>query len=106
MTDITLRKDARGNWRASQRVDLGNQRVLNIVTVKVASGMLVTTATVAKVEGDFETHAMYQDFAVYLDASKLRCTKSNVLGLLYKARDAAGGLDAIVNLAKAHYADN
>jgi hypothetical protein len=104
MSDITLRKDIRGNWRASQRIDLGNQRVLNIVTHKVSSGAFVTSASVAKVDGGFETHVMYQDFSKRLGAKSIRGTEKAVQALHTESMLLAGGLDALVNLAKAHYA--
>lgn len=104
MSELTVRKDTRGNWRASLRVDLGDKRVLNVVTLKTSSGAFVTTAFVAKAEGGFETHVMYQDFNVRLGFRKLRGTESAVLGLHHEFVNDAGGLDTIVAKARAFYA--
>lgn len=104
MADLIVKKDMRGNWRARQRVDLGDKRVLNIVTLKVSSGDFVTTASVAKVEGGFETHIMFQDFNVRLGIGSARGTEKNVTNLHRGFVTAAGGLDAIVAKARAHYA--
>lgn len=71
-TDIC--KDIRGAWRAEDRVDLTNDRVLVIATTKVSDGSIVTRASVSTRDGVFMTHRMYRDFSHCIKISKDRCT--------------------------------
>lgn len=55
-------KDMRGNWRASNSIQLEDDRKLKISTHKVSGGQLVTSAQVGKQDGNFFCFTMYQDF--------------------------------------------
>ena len=56
-------------WKAESQVELGNDRVLSITTMKRSSGALVTTASVGKREGMFISHMMFQDFNTSVETS-------------------------------------
>jgi hypothetical protein len=60
-------KDSRGNWQTTSSKELGDKRRLNLRTAKNYNGMLVTQATVCKIDGIWETHAMYEDFSKRLE---------------------------------------
>ena len=74
----TVQKDMRGNWRAKDVIQLGNNKVLEIATHKVGDGSIVTSATVNIMEGGFATHRVFTDFSKRLLTSKVRCTEKNV----------------------------
>jgi len=62
-------------WKAESRLDLGGSRNLKFHTSKVHSGKLVTTASVCKIDGVFESHMVYQDLYVTLASNKVRVTE-------------------------------
>lgn len=64
-----IRKDVRGNWKADDDLDIGDKRRLKVSTFKRSNGNLVTTATVATVDGVWESHALYVDFSRTLEVS-------------------------------------
>ena len=74
----SIRKDIRNNWRAEDSIELGSNRVLQVTTVKVSSGEIVTRASVHKRAGGFLSHMMFQDFSQCLKTSQSRCTEKNV----------------------------
>lgn len=73
-----VRKDYRGNWQATSFKDLGNQLRIKINTHKTDGGLLVSHASVCKVEGNFETHKLYQDYSARIFNNKVRCTEKQV----------------------------
>ena len=73
-----LRKDIRNNWAAEDNVELENDRVLEIRTMKVSDGTIVTRATVNVRDGSFMSHRMFHDFSQRLMTSQNRCTEKNV----------------------------
>jgi hypothetical protein len=52
--------------------------VLQIRTGKLSNGLLVTTATVHKVEGTALTFRMFRDYSKQIVSEKIRCTEKNV----------------------------
>jgi hypothetical protein len=76
----TIRKDLHGGWRAEDIYPLPNDRELHVVTHRVSSGSLVTSANVHLRENGFLTHRMYQDYSRRIFAVKYpRVTKNVVL---------------------------
>ena len=74
-----LRKDIRNNWAAEDNVELENDRVLEIRTMKGSDGTIVTRATVNVRDGSFMSHRMFRDFSQRLMTSQNRCTEKNVV---------------------------
>ena len=64
MTAVT--KSSHGEWRAEDKEMLTDDLELSIVTMRRSSGRVATTATVGRLEGEFITHRMYQDYNVSL----------------------------------------
>jgi len=57
-----IRKDAhKGGFKAESIFSLGGNLRLKVSTFKIRGG-LTSVASVCKVEGIFETHALYQDY--------------------------------------------
>lgn len=73
------RKDYYGSWTSKSQMDLQDNWVLQIHTSKVSNGLLVTTATVLKVEGVLMTHRMFTDYSKRIASEKIRCTEKNVI---------------------------
>lgn len=76
---IVTRKDYYGSWTSKSQMDLPDNHVLQIHTSKIATGLLVTTATVHKVEGTSMTFRMFQDYSKRIVSGKIRCTEKNVI---------------------------
>lgn len=77
-TEVITHKDMRGNWRAETKIDLEDSMILQVLTHKVYSGALVTSAKIHKQEGAFLVHAMYSDFHKCLKSTKTRVTSKAV----------------------------
>ena len=60
---MLISKDMRGNWQATSSKELGDNRRLNLRTSKNVNGALVTSGSVCKTDGIWETHEMYKDFS-------------------------------------------
>jgi len=73
------RKDYYGSWTSKSQMDLPNSWVLQISTSKTSNGLLVTTATVHKLEGNSMTFRMFQDYSKRIVSEKIRCTEKNVI---------------------------
>ena len=58
----TQSKDCRGNWRAEDMIPLEGGRTVEIVTHKVYSGALLTTAQAGVDDGSMFTYTMYEDY--------------------------------------------
>lgn len=56
-------KDIRGNWKDENNINLEGKKRLKISTHKNFQGNLVTTATVAKIDGIWESHILYEDYS-------------------------------------------
>lgn len=99
-----LSKDMRGNWSAVSSFPVENRPnlTLNVRTLKVFSGSLVTTASVTvKDDGHgFSSHRVYLDFDKRLALSRDRCTQGNVSR---QHEDALAGLDTLKKEVEAHY---
>lgn len=99
-----LSKDVRGNWSAvsSFPVEGRPNLTLNVRTIKVFSGSLVTEASVT-VKDDvfgFSSYRVYLDFDKRLALSRDRCTQGNVSR---QHEDALSGLDTLKREVEAHY---
>lgn len=70
----------RDGWQVCSQGDLGNNLRLKVDTYKNGR-TIVTYASVCTVDGAFETHKLYDDFFVRLEASKIRATERNVRDL-------------------------
>lgn len=94
-----VHKNLRGLWQAETIIKvpaIGPLYVLQIVTMKRASGKIVTTAQVAKQNGSGWTIYEWDDYRAVLKTSSSAATKRNVqaqhevaLGYVDRARDAA-----------------
>jgi hypothetical protein len=73
-----IRKDTRGNWKAEDTYEVRDNIKLRVSTSKNFSGEYTTTASCHKLEGGFETHAVYQDYIRTLARSRIRGTSKNV----------------------------
>ena len=96
-----VQKSIRGTWAAEDKIDLGNNQVLQISTYKVSSGALVTTATVSKRDGAFLSHRMFTDFSQRMMTAAVRCSEKNVAA---QHAEAMGKLAELKEAVAAHYA--
>lgn len=98
----TIRKNTRGLWeaRSEMRLDPKDNRVLQVVTGKDHTGRLRTFASVARKEGSFLHHHIFQDYAeIVFSVGAKRVTESVV-----RAQHESIDLESLVERAKAHYA--
>jgi hypothetical protein len=57
-------KNFRKEWEEKSRITFpDSNRVINITTSKNSRGALTTSASVCHINGDFESHMLYQDFS-------------------------------------------
>ena len=97
-----VQKSIRGTWAAEDKIDLGNNQVLQISTYKVSSGALVTTATVSKRDGAFLSHRMFTDFrSQRMVNAAVRCSEKNVAS---QHAEVMGRLAEIKEAIAEHYA--
>ena len=73
-----VQKSIRGTWAADDKIELGNDQVLQVSTHKVSCGDLVTSATVSKRDGGFLSHRMFTDFSQRIMTRAVRCSEKNV----------------------------
>ena len=76
-----IRKDVRGNWKAEDDLDIGDNRRLKVSTFKDSGGYLVTTASVCTVDGMWETHKVHEDFSKRLEKSAPSRITEKAVGL-------------------------
>lgn len=77
-TSIT--RDNRRNWRAETIEDLADiGKEVNVITHKVSSGQLITTAQVMENNGVYTSFVMYQDFRKQLAISQPARITANVV---------------------------
>ena len=74
-----IRKDSSGSWSATTHVDLTPELRLKLSTHKTFNGQVVTVATVVKVNGIHEIHALYKDFSRRLEGTKYPRITSKVV---------------------------
>ena len=69
MIEYKIYKSHFCGWKAETQVDLEDNKLLTIVTMKRASGQLATTASVGTKNGMFVSHVMFQDYNKTIDSS-------------------------------------
>ena len=103
---FNLRKDSRGNWKASTEITIGENevkqaRILSVSTFKTSDGAVVTTASVSHVEGMFMTHRMYGDFSERMISTRHGRVTEKVIREQQLA--ALKEIDEMIICAKAFY---
>ena len=96
----TTRKDHYGAWTSKTQIKLPNDYILEFSTSKRSNGVLSTTANVHKLEGNFMTHRMFQDYSKQITAEKVRVTEKAV-----RAQHALAlqSLEQVLSEVKAQY---
>jgi hypothetical protein len=94
-----INKDYRNNWKAETVTMLNGKLQLSIRTSKVSDGALNTCASVGRVEGNFVSHAMYQDFYKTLRYVHHKRITSKVVETQHSQVD----IDALIQEAKEFY---
>jgi hypothetical protein len=95
-----IRKTQRG-WTAKTDIELGNDQVLTLQTMKRYSGNITTHASVARKVGkhNFLEHVMYQDYSKTVAvATTTRCTAKSVTA----CHDSVD-MDSVIAEVKAFY---
>jgi len=99
--EISVTKNMRGLWQAETVIkapSIGPLYVLQIVTMKRASGKIVTTAQVAKQNGSGWTMYEWNDFRAVITSGQARATAAAVkaqheMALGYADRAYAAALE-------------
>jgi hypothetical protein len=97
-TGNRLYKSKTTGWTARNEIELGQGRVLSISTCKRNSGRITSFASVAKRDGAFLQHVMYQDYSATVAVGGKRATENAVFAL-HQSID----LDSVIAAASAHY---
>lgn len=72
-------RDLHGSWKAESYIPMTPGRGIRLVTRKVQSGALVTSATCVHIDHEgLESHYMFQDFHKIIRASQVRVTQNAV----------------------------
>lgn len=109
-TETLFRKDFRKAWRAESRVRLGVDETdpakparwqLDITTSKNDRGELVSSASVAKIDGGFATHRMFADYSRNIFRRTARCTEKNIEA---QHNEALAMLETVLADVRDHYA--
>lgn len=96
-----IARDFRNAWSAVDEMELGNNLRLTVRTSRVSSGAVATTAQVGRIEGDFVSHVMYQDYHAALQCSRpARVTKNAIVN---QHMLVIADLDGIRKAALEHY---
>jgi len=96
--ETRLYKSKTTGWTARAEIELGQGRVLSIVTCKRNGGAIVSHASVAKRDGAFLQHVIFQDYSARVAVGGKRATENAVFDL-HKSID----LDSVIKAASAHY---
>jgi hypothetical protein len=99
--ETRLGKTMHGVWKAESSVMLDDTLCFTLTTMKRASGSVVTSASVAKREGNFYTHRMYEDYSRQLDSHKYPRVTAKVVENQHIF--ALSGIDDYINEARAKY---
>lgn len=91
-------KSKSNGWSAISEIDLGDNRVLTINTCKRIGGRLVSHASVAKREGSFLQHVIFQDYSAWVAIGGNRSTEKAVSEL-----HSSVDFEAVIKAASAHY---
>lgn len=76
---IYMSKSKRDGWQATSTYQLPDgEHELKISTYKPHAGGLLTLASVAKKDGGFRVHIMFEDYSAHLEHSRTRCTENTV----------------------------
>ena len=85
-------------WNATSEIELGNSRVLTIRTCKRNGGVIVSHASVAKREGSFLNHLIFQDFSARIAFGGKRSTEKAVTELHLSI-----DFESVIKAANDHY---
>lgn len=85
-------------WTAHDELDLGNNRVLSIVTCKRNGGAITTHASVATRSGAFLHHVMFQDYSATVAQGGTRATEKAIIELHQSVN-----VPAVIEVARKHY---
>jgi hypothetical protein len=99
--ETRISKTMHGVWKAESSVMLDDTLCFTLTTMKRASGSVVTSASVAKREGNFYTHRMYEDYSRQLDSHKYPRVTAKVVENQHIF--ALSGIDEYINEARAKY---
>ena len=69
MNEYKIYKSQFYGWKADTQVELGNNKVLTITTMKRSNGSLATIASVGIQEGMFISHFMFTDYNKTIDVT-------------------------------------
>jgi hypothetical protein len=97
-----LSRDFRKAWRAETKIKFGEGWQLDLTTRKNDNGEIVTSASVARVEGGFATHRMFADYSRNVFRITARCTEKVIRERHAIAIDM---LDTIIADVRSHYID-
>lgn len=90
-------------WKAKSSFPLGEGRELEIITYKGSKGMIVSIASVSRIEDGFKTCAVFSDFSKIINrALVLKITKEAVTKM---HRGTLNLIDEIKAEAEAFYKD-
>lgn len=99
----SVSKSSHYGWKAETSIPLGNNRYIELTTMKRGNGGIQTVAICCKVENGMSSYVLYQDFykIVLPGSTGLRSTEKNV-----KAQHAVALLAApqLIEEVKAYYA--
>jgi hypothetical protein len=99
--ETRISKTMHGVWKAESSVMLDDTLCFTLTTMKRASGSVVTSASVAKREGNFYTHRTYEDYSRQLDSHKYPRVTAKVVENQHIF--ALSGIDDYINEARAKY---
>lgn len=99
--ETRISKSAHGGWKAESSVMLDDTLCFTMTTMKRASGSVVTSASVAKREGNFDTHRMYEDYSRRLDSHKYPRVTAKVIETQHIG--ALSDIENYLNEARAQY---
>lgn len=95
---IRVYKSKFNGWTANSEIEIGQGRVLQINTCKRNGGAIVSHASVAKRDGAFLSHIIFQDYSARVAIGGNRATEKAVAEL-HQTID----FDSVIAAASAHY---
>ena len=96
-----IKKDYRGNWRASTEVVVDDNRVATITTSKSSYGLLTTHVSVGKRDGDFISHMMFQDYSKTVKSSQPKRVTEKLVSAQHD--EVLADIDWVLDDIKAFY---
>ena len=103
MTDWkTYISKSKDGWKAVSAAPFMDGMHMRVITRKSSGGVIMSSVSVSKMDGDFIVHRIHRDYHKVIDWYGYRCTEGNIRKVHGESMDDIG---RYISEAMAHYRD-